>query len=182
MFNQKAALPKSKPDEIVNALAIEPGQNIADIGSGGGYFTLRFAEVVGNNGRVFPVDTDKELLGHIRSEAAKKDLNNITTVHVTNGFPTLSDNSLDLIFLRNAYHHLDNRVAYMAGFKTKLKPNGSIAIVEYKPGGSIFHWKRFFGHNVPKQKIINELEQAGYTLIAEHGFLPEQSFTIYGVQ
>ena len=53
MFNTKASNPKNKSDEIIKNLKILPGQNIADIGSGGGYFSFRFAELVGKEGKVY---------------------------------------------------------------------------------------------------------------------------------
>jgi len=52
MFNKKASDPRNKPDQIIEAIALKPGQSIADIGSGGGYFSLRFAEMIGKEGRV----------------------------------------------------------------------------------------------------------------------------------
>jgi arsenite methyltransferase len=179
LFNQKAGSPKSKPDEILKALEITPGSKIADIGSGGGYFSLRFAESVGKNGQIYAVDTKQEFLNHIKESAGNKGIENVQTVQIAEGEVNLPENTLDLIFFRNVYHHLDDRIEYMKKFKSKLKPGGKIAIVEYKPGGNIFHFRRFFGHNVPKKKIIYELESAGFKKLGEHNFLPEQSFTIY---
>jgi len=73
MFNRAASNPKNKPDEILNVLKLRQGQVVADIGAGGGYFSLRFAEIAGKNGRVFAVDTNQKFLGYIKNEAGKKD-------------------------------------------------------------------------------------------------------------
>jgi len=54
--------PKSKPDQILEAIALKPGQNIADIGSGGGYFSLRFAKIVGQEGKIYAVDANQDFL------------------------------------------------------------------------------------------------------------------------
>ena len=62
MFNRKASDPKNKPSQIIESVALKPGQSIADIGSGGGYFSLEFAKIVGEEGRVYAVDTKPELL------------------------------------------------------------------------------------------------------------------------
>jgi len=59
MFNSKAAAPENKPDQIIKGIDLKPGQNIADIGSGGGYYCLRFAKIVGENGRVFIIEYKK---------------------------------------------------------------------------------------------------------------------------
>ena len=179
MFNKKAASSKSKPDEILKALNLKPGQKVADIGSGGGYFSLRFAEAVRKDGKVFSVDTNEDYLNFIRANAAKQGLNNVKPVHTSGGKLDLPDNYFDLIFFRNVYHHLTDRVEYMKEYKTKLNSIGRIAIIEYKPGGSIFSFRRLFGHNVPREKIISEMEQTGFEKIEEHDFLPEQSFTLF---
>ena len=67
MFNRKASDPKNKPDQILETLTLQLGQNVADIGAGGGYFSLRFAEAVGNEGHVFAVDTDSNFLEFIKA-------------------------------------------------------------------------------------------------------------------
>jgi len=61
MFNKKASNPKNKPDQILRAIALIPEQSIADIGAGGGYFSLRFAEIIGGEGKVYVVDTNPKL-------------------------------------------------------------------------------------------------------------------------
>ena len=178
MFNKRAASPKSKPDEILKALDLRAGQKVADIGSGGGYYTLRFAAAVGAAGEVFAVDTKQAYLDFIRKAAAERSINNVKYILI--GKDSLPDAYLDLIFFRNVYHHLEERVALMKAYKPKLKPGGRIAIIEYLPGkGGFFSYRRLFGHHVPKEKIIAELEQAGYQKITEYDFLAEQSFTIF---
>ena len=178
-FNKKAASPKSKPDEILKALNLEPGHLIVDLGCGGGYFTFRFSEAVGKVGQVFALDTDNDNLKHIRRHAQSKNIGNIILCNAVEGGVYLPDNFFDLVFLRNVYHHLENRATLMSGYKQKLKKGGRVAIVEHKPGVSIFNWKRLFGHNVPKETIEAEMNQAGFKKIQEFDFLPEQSFTIY---
>jgi len=178
MFNQKAASKKSRPDEILKALDLKAGQRVADIGSGGGYFSLRFAEAVGSSGQVFAVDTEAKYLEVVQKNALARGLKNVQLVNIA-ARVQLPDNTFDLIFFRNVYHHLENRVDIMKGYRGKLKPGGRIAIVEYRPGGSIFSFRRLFGHNVPREKIIAEMEAAGFRKAAEFEFLPEQSFTIF---
>jgi len=72
MFNRKASNPKNKPDQIIEAIPLKSGQNIADIGSGGGYFSLRFAKIVGEKGKVYSVDTSPDLLEFIKNSANEK--------------------------------------------------------------------------------------------------------------
>lgn len=178
MFNKKAASEKSKPDEILKALDLKAGQRVADIGSGGGYFSLRFAEAVGSTGQVFAVDTEAKYLEFVQKSASAKGLKNVRPLNITTG-DQLPDKAFDLIFFRNVYHHLKGRAALMKGYRAKLKTGGRIAIVEYRPGGSIFSFRRIFGHNVPREKIAAEMAEAGFRKAAEFDFLPEQSFAIF---
>jgi len=177
-FNRKASNPKNKPDEILEALALQQGQKVADIGAGGGYFSLRLAEAVGKDGRLFAVDTNPKFVEFIKSSAGEKGLDNVETVLTAEDNPTLPEKSIDLIFMRNVCHHLPNRVEYFKKLKDALKPEGRIAIIEYRAGGC-FSFHRKFGHYVPKESIIAEMKEAGYRLENDLDFLPEQSFMIF---
>jgi len=89
MFNKKASNPKNKPDQIIEAITLKPGQSIADIGAGGGYFSLRFAKIVGQEGKVYAVDASPDFLEFIKKSAKDEGLNNV--------IPTLvSEDRLDL--------------------------------------------------------------------------------------
>ncbi len=194
MFNKKASDPKNKSDQIIEAINLKEGQNVADIGSGGGYFSLRFAVIVGEKGKVYPVDTKSKFLEFIKNNAKEKGLNNIKPTLVSEDrldlpctienhdcksvVQGLPEKSLDFIFMRNVTHHIPNRVKYFRNLKNFIKPDGKIIIIEYKKGKS-FTFHRIFGHNVSKEIIIKEMEKAGYLLEKEFDFLPEQHFTIY---
>lgn len=180
MFNKKALDPRNKPDEIIEAIGLKCGQIIADIGAGGGYFSLRFAEIVGQDGKVYAVDTNPEFLQFIEDSANEKGLKNIITLLVENKL-ILPEKSLDFVFMRNVTHHLPNRVGHFKNLKQFLKPNGRIVIIEYKKG-KIFNFHRLFGHYVSKEIIIQEMKEAGYLLEKEFDFLPEQHFTMYKQQ
>jgi len=181
MLNKKASDPKNKPDQIIEAIALRPGQSIADIGSGGGYFSLRFAKIVGKEGRVYAVDIKPEFLEYVKNSAREEGLDNVIPIFVSGDKLDLPEKSLDLIFMRNVTHHIPNRVEYFKGLKRFLKPSGKIAIIDYKKG-KIFTFRRLFGHYLPKETIIQEMKEAGYLLEREFNFLPEQHFTIYAVK
>jgi arsenite methyltransferase len=178
MFNKKAADPKNKPDEILKILELQSGQTVADIGSGGGYFSIRFAETVGNSGRVLALDTNPKFLEIVINNAKRKGLTNIEAVLTAENKLRLPEKSIDLFFMRNVCHHLPNRVDYFKHLQNALKPNGRIAVVEYKETkGLSFH--KLFRHFVAKEEIIQEMKQAGFKLDKDLDFLQEQSFTIY---
>jgi arsenite methyltransferase len=180
MFNKKASDPKNKPEQILESFELQRGQSVADIGAGGGYFTLRFAEAVGKEGQVYAIDTDPRFLEFITNNAEEKGLNNVKTI-LTEDKINLPEKSLDLIFTRNVYHHLQNRVEYFRNLAKLLKSGGRIAIIEYKGGGR-FSFRGMFGHYVPKEIILKEMDEAGYRLQKDFDFLPEQSFTIFSLK
>lgn len=181
LFNRTASDPKSKPDQILKTLALQQGQKIADIGAGGGYFSLQFADAVGQEGKVYAVDIDPEFLEFIRNCANEKGLYNVEAILATEGKLPLPERSLDVVFMRKVYHHLKSRVEYFRNLRRLLKPDGKIAIVEYKRGG-FFSFRRIFRHYVPRETIVEEMEEAGYRLDKDFDFLPKQSFTIFSLK
>jgi ubiquinone/menaquinone biosynthesis C-methylase UbiE len=179
MFNRKAARRQSKANEILKALNIQPEQTIADIGSGGGFFTLLFSQLLGDKGKVYAIDTNQDFLDFINTQAAKQGITNITTVRATEQTIPLPTHSIDLVFVRNVYHHLQNRSHYFSEAKQLLTSAGRIAIIEFSQQGSKFSFHRRCGHNVPKEIIIEEMNKAGFNVSASFDFLPIQSFTIF---
>ncbi len=179
MFNRKAARKKNQAEKILTTLHIQPGHTIADIGSGGGFFSMLFSKQVGANGKVYAVDTNKEFLEFITSQAAKQNMTNITTVPTTEHTVPLPTNSIDLVFVRNVYHHLANRIIYFSAIKQLLTAQGQVAIIEHLPKGSRMSFHKRCGHNVPRETIIEEMNKAGYRVSASFDFLPTQSFTIF---
>src|SRR5512134_4139069 len=147
-----------KPDEVVRALELAPGARVADLGSGGGYFTFRLAEAVGAGGRVFAVDVDEGLNTYVREEAARRELTQIAIVLAAYDDPRIPE-PVDLIFTSNTYHHLEARPAYFANARRYLRPGGRIAVVEYKRQG-FFQW--LFPHSTEASEIQAEMEEAGY--------------------
>jgi ubiquinone/menaquinone biosynthesis C-methylase UbiE len=179
MFNRKAAHRQSKADEILKALNIQPGQTIADIGSGGGFFTFLFSHLVGENGKVSAIDTNQDFLEFINKQASKQGITNVITVHTTEQAIPLPAHSVDLLFVRGVYHHLQNRSQYFSEAKKLLTSQGRIAIIEFSQQGSRFSFHRRCGHNVPKEVIVEEMTKAGYLVSESFDFLPVQSFTLF---
>ena len=182
MFNRKASNPKSKPDQILETLTLRPGQHIADIGSGGGYFTLRFAEAAGKEGLVFAVDTNPEFLEFIRSRAKENGLDNIRTILITKDKIALPENSLDFIFMRNVFHHLPNRVEYLKKLRRALKPDAKVAVVEHKRRG-FFSFHRMFrlkfcfssSHlRAPYRILLTSFTHSGSSYSSFSGFIGEE--------
>ena len=163
------------PERVVEALAIVPGQSIADLGSGGGYFTFRLADAVGPDGRVYAVDVDAEMNERLEGIARERGASNVTVVLADFDDPKIPQ-LVDLIFTSNTYHHIEARVPYFERAARYLGPSGRLAVVEYKRRGFVH---RILGHATEENVIRSELEQAGYTLAADHDFIEQQHFLIF---
>ena len=165
-----------KPDQVIQSLGIHPGERVADIGAGGGYFTFRLADAVGPGGKVYAVDVDPEMIAYVRERAQEKAYRQVETIQSQPHDPMLPEKEVDLIFLCNTYHHLQERSAYFAQSKKYLRPQGRVAIVELKPEGWL---QKLFGHATESTVIRSELEAAGYRLEAEYDYLPKQHFLVF---
>jgi arsenite methyltransferase len=164
-----------QPNKVIEALDLRPGNRVADLGSGGGYFTFRLAQDVGPKGHVYAVDVDQGLLDYIAGRARDEDLNNVSIVLAKYDDPVLPE-KVDLIFTSNTYHHLEDRVAYFRNAQKYLRPGGRVAIVELAGKGWFDSW---FGHWTSSETIRAEMEAAGYRTQQEFTFLPKQFFLVF---
>ncbi len=167
-----------KPDEVVALLGIDPDDRVADVGAGGGYFTFRLADAVGPEGRVYAVDVDSDLLAYLEERVREEGRTNVEVVRATADDPRLPEGEIDLVFLCNTYHHIEDRPAYFRRVLADLAPNGRVAIVELdERSGGFIHW---IGHFTTADAIAREMREAGYRQIADHPILDRQSFLIFG--
>ena len=181
MFNNKASRKKSKANKVIDIIKIMKGNKIADIGSGGGYFTIRFAKLVGDEGHIYAIDTNSEFLKYIKLQADKNDLKNITTIQADDDKPKLPKEKLDYIFLRNVYHHIPNRLKYLQILGEGLRKDGKIIIIEHN-GSGYLNFNKLFGHYIKPEIIKKEMKKVGYIIDEEHYFITQQSFTIFKIR
>jgi arsenite methyltransferase len=177
-LNKEASSAGSKPDKIIASLGIGERDVIADIGSGGGYFTLAFARKVGKAGRVYAVDVKPTYLEFIQRKAARLGLDNVSCVLGTGGGINLPEAGLDLLFARNVFHHLPAPSDYFRMMIRYIKPGAKVAIIDHKPKRG-FGFVSLFKHYTAGETIVQEMERAGYSLIGSFGFLPDQTFNLF---
>ncbi len=163
------------PEQVIKTLNIQPGDQIADLGSGSGYFTFRLADAVGPTGTVYAVDVDEDMNALLADRVQEKEYTNVKIVLASPSDPNLTDGSIDLVFSSNSYHHLDDRVSYFTRLHEDLKPNGRVAIIDFKDDGGLHP----SGHATPGKVIQDEMEEAGYALAQDLDFLPKQGFLIF---
>ncbi len=162
-----------KPDQVVSALNLKPGQTVVDIGAGTGYFTRRFARAVGPSGKAIGLDIEPGMIEYMNADAKKLNLSNYQARLVKPDDPELAPGSADLIFFCDVLHHIDDRVAYLKKLEPALKPGGRVAVIDFKktaPLGPPASMK------IPVQEMIAQFNKAGYRVASDHQFLPYQYF------
>jgi predicted methyltransferase len=174
---------EQKPDEVVKALNITDYMTIADIGAGSGYFTRKFVWAVQNKGMVYAVDIEPAMLKY--NEEMVEHLHtpyNAKFVVAKSDDPLLPPKSVDLVFLCNAYHHLEKRADYFKRVQASLKPGARVAIIDFyhdERSGDVGFPRE---HLVPRDTVVKEMADAGYTLAKEHTLLTRQYFLEFVVE
>lgn len=168
-----------KPDQVMDALHVAEGSTVADLGAGGGWFTVRLARRVGRNGRVFAQDVQRLMIEAIRRRVDREGLTNVTTVLGDYDDPKLPlDARPDAVLVVDAFHELEDPVVWLRNVARPLKPHGRIGIIDYREGeggpgpDSV--------ERVPPSVVISRAEAAGLKLVEQHKFLPYQYFLIFG--
>jgi ubiquinone/menaquinone biosynthesis C-methylase UbiE len=165
-----------KPQAVIAVLQLDPGDRVADLGAGGGYFTFRLADAVGNTGRVYAVDVDDDMIEYLNERVAEEKRDNVEVVRAEYGDPRLPADGVDLIFSVNTYHHIEDRPAYFRNARKYLKPGGRIAIIDMNGEG---WFASIFSHFTPPEEIRTEMQEAGYVRELDFDFLEQQSFQIF---
>jgi ubiquinone/menaquinone biosynthesis C-methylase UbiE len=166
-----------KPAQVVEALELKPGMHVADLGSGSGYFTRRFIEAVTESGKVYAIDVEPEALKYVEDSLVHTHRPySVEFVLARPDNPKLPAESVDLIFVCNTYHHIEDRAVYFRNVRSALRAGGRIAVVDFyhdERSGELGFPKR---HLVSREKVVEEMTEAGYGLLQEHTFLPRQYF------
>jgi ubiquinone/menaquinone biosynthesis C-methylase UbiE len=168
-----------KPDEVVKHLQLRPGNVVADIGAGTGYFTRRFAAAVGPSGQALGLDIEASMVTYMTEDAKKRGLTQYTARQVPPDDPQLAPQSVDVVFICDTYHHMQDHVAYIRRLAPALKPGGRIVIVDFQkrplPLGPPMEWK------LAPETVTEEFRQAGFQLARSVEFLPYQYFLEFTV-
>jgi ubiquinone/menaquinone biosynthesis C-methylase UbiE len=158
---------------------VADGTAVADIGAGGGWFTVRLARRVGPNGRVYAVDLQRPMIEAIRRRVQREGLNNVTPVLGSDEDPGLPQNArTDAVLIVDAFHEMAEPVMMLQNIARTLKPQGRIGIVDYREGEGGPGPRA--EDRVPPAMVISQAATAGLRFIEGHTFLPYQYFLIFG--
>jgi len=166
-----------KPHEVIHALGLPPDAVVADVGAGTGYFAVRLAHMT-PRGRVFAVDIAPDMVKYLAERARRENLRNLEAVLGKPDDPRLPA-KVDRVLVVDTYHHIDARGAYFGRLRGDLKRGGEIAIIDFAPESPVGPPP---ASRVPRQRVIDEMQRAGYVLSAEHTFLPNQYFLVFRVR
>jgi ubiquinone/menaquinone biosynthesis C-methylase UbiE len=165
-------------ERVIESLGIQSGDQVADIGAGDGYFTLRFADAVGPEGKVYAVEVAPARLAALELKAEELGHSNVIGILAEIDDPLLPDREIDLVFLCNSYHHIENRPSYFDRLRSDLSPEGRVVIVDLKPNLLV----RAFvpsDHWIKVEPTLEEMSAANYHLSQTYEFLPVQHFLVF---
>jgi SAM-dependent methyltransferase len=165
------------PDQIMDTLGIAEGSVVADIGAGGGWFTIRLARRVGAHGLVYAEDIQPQMLEATMRRVAREGLGNVRRVLGTAEDPRLPPAALDAVLIVDTYHELDNPDSMLRNIAKSLKPQGRVGVVDFKrdglgPGPAL-------EDRVDPEQVVRDAEAAGLRLVRRETFLPYQFLLVF---
>lgn len=168
---------KLKIDDVVAALKIEPGSVVADIGAGSGAFTLPLAKAVAGAGKVYAVDIEQGLVDHIvrRAQAAK--VENVRGVLGKFTDPNLPSRDVELAFIYDVLHHIENRTEYLKNLARYIKAGGRIAVIDFHP--ELGPHKDDPALQVTRDQAKAWMAAIGFKPVEEHSLYSDKWFIVY---
>jgi ubiquinone/menaquinone biosynthesis C-methylase UbiE len=165
-----------RPDQIMDKLLIAEGSVVADVGAGGGWFTMRLAGRVGPNGIVYAQDVQPQMIEAITRRITRAQLRNVRTVLGTKYDPRLPQ-AIDAALFVDSYHELEQPVLMLRKVAEVLKPGARIGIIEFKKDG----WGPGppMDERMDPEPIVRDAEGAGLRLLSRETFLRYQYMLVF---
>jgi ubiquinone/menaquinone biosynthesis C-methylase UbiE len=165
-------------EEMIKALELKPGMNVADIGCGNGYHSLMMAKLIGNKGKVYCVDIQQKMLDLLKERAKEKEVSNYELILGEFTTPKLPANKVDLILLVDAYHEFTDPVSMLKNMRESLTEKGVIVLSEFRSEDPKVPIKT--DHKMSKKQITKEMNANGLKLVRSYDKLPWQHFMAFG--
>ncbi len=164
---------QEQPERVLDAMGLRPGDVVADVGCGSGYYARRMARRVQPGGTVYCEDIQPEMLDIMRERAADAGVAGIQAVLGTPTDPGLPAGAVDWIVIADVYHEMSDPEPMLAGIRRALSPRGRVALLEYRvEDGTGDRIKA--DHTMSVRQVLLEWRAAGFELVALHDFLPSQ--------
>ncbi len=166
-----------RPDQIMDALGIGDGSVVADLGAGGGWFTVRLARRVGPNGVVYAEDIQPQMIEAIQRRVNREGLRNVSAVLGAADHPALPPARLDAALMVDTFHEVEDTRSLLTNVRAALKLGGRLGIVEYKSDGGGPGPSR--EERMASAQVIRAAEAAGFRLLRQEHFLPYQYLLVF---
>jgi len=157
-------------DEVVAALDLKPGMDIADIGTGTGFFTMLFAREVGPDGTVYATDIAGNFVEHVVTTAEELGLNNVKGVVNPVDSTNLENDSVDIVFMAHTYHHFEYPFKMLGSIHSALRPDGVVVLVDMERVEGVSPKFVLGMVRAGKGTFTDEFRNAGFELIEEVPF------------
>ena len=167
IFEDPGRAQKLQVERVMDLLGLKRGSNVADIGAGSGWFTVRSARRVGKDGLVYAVEINPKYVRHIKRRAKREKLPNIQAVLGKPDDPMLPGASIDAALLLKTYHEISKPVVFLRRLRGGLRPGARVGIIDRSGKGD--------DHGVNADVVIKEAAQAGFALVAQHEFVKGDS-------
>jgi len=166
---------RQPPELVLEKAGFKKGMTVGEIGAGTGRMTLWIADKIGPDGTIYANDIDVQGLEHLRNRATEAGFSNIRTIVGGVTDPRLPEGIMDVVFMINVFHHLDDPVSLLKNTKPAFKSGGYLVIVDCDP--EKVSWGR--SHGCTDQDAMREkLKMAGYKLIEVIDILKEDGIYI----
>lgn len=162
---------------LLGELNVQPGEILCDIGCGNGFYTLPLARLTGEDGIVYAVDIQPEMLTMLKARASEAGIENIRPVLSNQADPRLPEQSIDLVLLVDVYHEFSHPQEMLRAIRKSLKPAGRIALAEFRTEDPKVPIKPL--HKMSKKQILKEFEANGLKLVDEFDELPWQHLMFF---
>ena len=163
IFEESDRDKKLQIQRVMDLLGIHPGSNVADIGAGSGWFTVRAARRAGENGVVYAVDINPESIKYIDERVKKEAIHNVRTLLSTPDDPKLPENSIDSVLILKTYHEIANPILLLQNLRKSLRNGAHVGIIDRNGSGE--------DHGIDKDVVVKEAAQAGYRLSNQYDFV-----------
>jgi ubiquinone/menaquinone biosynthesis C-methylase UbiE len=170
------------PEQVIESLDLHPGDRVAEIGAGDGYWLPWLSQAVGAEGVVYAVEVDDEKVAALEARVSREALANVVVVRGRFEDPELPDGEIDLAMTCLTYHHIEERPDYFRRLRVDLADGGRVAHLDDRDDVRPpipFRWLQGSGHWSNPGEIRAEMSQAGYRHVASFDFLPVQSFQVF---
>jgi predicted methyltransferase len=153
---------KLQIDRVMDLLGITTGKNVADIGAGSGWFTVRAARRVGPTGAVIAEDINPLAIEYIGKRVVKESLSNVRTVLGAPDDPRLPAGSVDAVLMLKVYHEIAHPAMTMKVLQRALRPGAKVGIIDRNGNGA--------NHGLNHDVVVKEMAEAGYKLVGTYDF------------